>query len=171
MIQFWQENDCCLTDNSILLQREYLMKQIFLLLICLLLLSSCKDEIEKPEELFSKEQMVDMIYDLSILEAIKNNNPSFLEDKNIDPYTYIYEKYKIDSLQFVQNNKYYASNVKEYAKIYEKVQQRIEQNKSEVDTLLKKESNKNLQPISKDSILNIKEKALKNLDKKRILKQ
>lgn len=171
MIQFWQGNDCCSTDNSILLQRESLMKQFFLLLICLSLLSSCNDEVQKPEKLFSKEQMVDMIYDLTILEAIKVNNPIFLEDNNIDPYTYIYKKYKIDSLQFVQNNKYYASDIKEYAKIYEKVQQRIEQNKSEVDTLLKKESSKKSPPISKDSVLKIKKKALKNLDRERILKQ
>ncbi|WP_291114099.1 DUF4296 domain-containing protein [Flavobacterium sp. UBA6135] len=135
------------------------------LIVCVLFLSSCKDEIERPEKLFSKEQMVDMIYDLTILEAIKNNNPSFLEDKNIDPYTYIYVKYDIDSLEFVQNNKYYASDVKEYGKIYEKVLSRIEQNKSEVDTLLKKESKKSaLQPISRDSILNIKKKVLKKLD-------
>jgi len=142
------------------------MKKIVSLLACVLFLWSCKSEVEKPEKLFSEEQMVDMIYDLTILEAIKNNNPSFLENKSIDPYTYIYTKYKIDSLQFVQNNKYYASDVKEYAKIYEKVFSRIELNKSEVDTLLKKESKKNtIQLISKDSILNIKNKVLKKLDR------
>lgn len=142
------------------------MKKIVSIVACVLFLWSCKSEVEKPEKLFSEEQMVDMIYDLTILEAIKNNNPSFLEDKSIDPYTYIYKKYKIDSLQFVQNNKYYASDVKEYAKIYEKVLSRIEQNKSEADTLMKKESKTTtLQPMSKDSILNIKKKVLKKLDR------
>jgi hypothetical protein len=45
--------------------------------------------------------MIDVMYDLSILDAIKYQNPS-LETYKINPSQYIYKKYKIDSAQFAK---------------------------------------------------------------------
>jgi hypothetical protein len=42
------------------------------------------------------------MYDLSILDAIKYQNPASLETYKINPSQYIYKKYKIDSAQFAQ---------------------------------------------------------------------
>jgi hypothetical protein len=60
--------------------------------------------------------MIDVMYDLSILDAIKYQNPASLETYKINPSQYIYKKYKIDSAQFAQSNIYYASNYKDYKK-------------------------------------------------------
>jgi hypothetical protein len=55
--------------------------------------------------------MIDVMYDLSILDAIKYQNPS-LETYKINPSQYIYKSIKLTA-QFAQSNIYY-SNYKDY---------------------------------------------------------
>jgi hypothetical protein len=55
--------------------------------------------------------MIDVMYDLSILDAIKYQNPASLETYKINPSQYIYKSIKF---AFAQNNIYYASNYKDY---------------------------------------------------------
>jgi hypothetical protein len=74
-----------------------------------------------------KDKMIDVMYDLSILDAIKYQNPASLETYKINPSQYIYKKYKIDSAQFAQSNIYYASNYKDYKEMYDEVIKRIDE--------------------------------------------
>jgi hypothetical protein len=77
--------------------------------VLLLSFASCKEDlVAKPDQLIAKDQMIDM-YDLAVLEGIKYQNPS-LDSNQINSATYIYKKYKIDSLQLAQSNVYYASD-------------------------------------------------------------
>lgn len=116
------------------------MKAKALLLFFSLLLISCNTSgVKKPSKLIEEEKMIDILYDMSILDALSSSNPVVLPDNNIEPRTYIYEKYGIDSLQFVENTAYYASNLKKYKKMYETIESRIEENKKVVDSLFKKE--------------------------------
>lgn len=116
------------------------MKAKVLLLFFSLLLISCNTSgVKKPSKLIEEEKMIDILYDMSILDALSSSNPVVLPDNNIEPRTYIYEKYGIDSLQFVENTAYYASNLKKYKKMYETIESRIEENKKVVDSLFKKE--------------------------------
>lgn len=86
---------------------------------------SCKKEIvEKPSKLIDEDKMVDIIYDLTVMEAIKSE--VMLQSKPLNQREYIYKKYHIDSLQFAQSNHYYASDIANYKKIYEKVSNKIE---------------------------------------------
>ena len=39
---------------------------------------------------------------------------------------YIFEKYKIDSITYRQNQRYYAANARKYKKIYKKVIERLD---------------------------------------------
>jgi hypothetical protein len=99
-------------------------------IVCLLFsFISCNDGIEKPKNLIDKDKMVDVLYDLSLLEAIKTQNVGGgISNKKANDY--IYKKYKIDSVQLAQSNKYYASDVEEYKKIFEKVKAKLDgQNK------------------------------------------
>jgi len=129
------------------------MKKIVFSFVVFLMLMSCKEiVVEVPEKLIKEEKMIDIFYDLSLLEAMLNYNPSLMSRNNINPYTYVYEKYGIDSLQFVTNNKYYASNIKKYDKMYEKVQLRMEQTKADYDTLMKKQASEPKKEIVKDSL-------------------
>lgn len=96
-------------------------------LLCLILaLISCADGVEKPDNLIEKDKMVDILYDLSLLESIKTQNigGGISNQKAND---YIYKKYSIDSVQLAQSNKYYASDVKQYKKIIEKVKAKLEE--------------------------------------------
>jgi len=129
------------------------MKKIVFISIMLLAIIGCKETVvDVPEKLIEEEKMVDIFYDLSVLEAMLNYNPTLMSRNNIDPYTYIYDKYGIDSLQFVANNKYYASDIKKYDKMYEKVKVRMEQSKADFDTLLKKQTSDPVKLKAKDSL-------------------
>lgn len=130
------ENDCYLTD------KKQPMKKIISFLAIILLLVSCKEEVEKPNRLIEKDVMVNIIYDLSLLEAIKYQNPASLDTFKINPTKYIYNKYKIDSLQFAQNNTYYASTYEEYANIIDQINNRLIKNKAELTELIKTENEK-----------------------------
>lgn len=103
------------------------------------LLSACggNSAIEKPEKLIDEDKMVDIFYDLALLEAIKAHNPGIIQNAK-EPQKYIYKKYSIDSLQFAQSNRYYATDIKRYKKMYARVGKRLERNKKEMDSLASK---------------------------------
>lgn len=116
------------------------MKNFFIILFVFLLLScSKKSTVDKPEKFIEKEQMENILYDLTLLQATKNYYPQRLTEKGINYKTYIYKKYSIDSLQLVENNRYYTSDPEEYKKMFNKVLDRIKKQKSEIDTLLFRE--------------------------------
>lgn len=88
--------------------------------------TSCKDmAVEKPDNLLPEDKMIDIIYDIAILQAAENYKPINLSDAGVKVNNYIYEKYNIDSTTYYQNHKYYASDVNNYKKIYKKVLKKI----------------------------------------------
>ncbi len=119
------------------------MRIFFTCLFALFLLVSCeKTTVKKPDNLIKEDIMVDIIYDLSLLEAIKSQKPAVLDSNSVNSKTYIYEKYKIDSLQFAKSDQYYASDIPNYKKMYDKVTKRIEDNKKITDSLVLKSGGK-----------------------------
>jgi hypothetical protein len=141
------------------------MKKILSLLAIWAVFISCKEEaIIKPEHLIEKEVMEEIIYDLTVLDAIKYQNPASLEMHNINPSKYIYKKYKIDSLQFAQSNVYYASDYGEYKIMFEQITKRLEKSKAVTDSLVKLEEKK------KTALLKKKKAALKVKDSLTIVK-
>ncbi|MFV8324395.1 DUF4296 domain-containing protein [Flavobacterium sp. ZS1P14] len=120
------------------------MKKIICLLAIVSMLISCKEEVvKKPNRLIEKEVMVNIMYDLSLLEAVKFQNPASLDTFKINPKKYIYKKYKIDSLQFIKSNAYYASDYEGYANLIDQVNTRLTKNKTTVAALIKAEAKKN----------------------------
>jgi hypothetical protein len=119
------------------------MKKILPLLILFTILSSCKKDIVKtPDHLIERGKMVDIMYDLSVLDAIKNQNTTSLATHKINPKEYIFKKYNVDSIQFVQNNLYYSSDYKGYQIIYEEIKARLDKNMKSTEALIKIESKK-----------------------------
>ena len=111
------------------------MKKIVALVV-LLVFVSCKEEVvKKPNRLIEKDVMVNIMYDLSLLEAIKYQSPATLDSNKISPKQYIYKKYKVDSLQFAQSNVYYASDYEEYKNMFEQMTKRLDQKKLAVEAL------------------------------------
>lgn len=119
------------------------MKKIVFFFGLLVLFSSCnKDLVEKPDNLIDKRTMIDILYDMSLLDALKYQNPNSLYSNNINPKTYVYKKYKIDSLQFVKSNAYYAADYREYKKMFDALNDRLKKEKAKADFIIKKEKAK-----------------------------
>ena len=100
---------------------------------------SSKNEAPKPEKPIEPAVMEDILYDLALLQALKSYSPEKLEENKVNTKTYIYQKYKIDSAQFAENNRYLASNIEEYKALFEKVTARLEKKKAEIDAIVQKE--------------------------------
>jgi hypothetical protein len=121
------------------------MNKIIICFVLVSLIFSCKEAvIKKPENLIEKEVMVDILYDLSLLEAINFQTSKPLEAYKLTPSQYIYQKYKIDSLQFAQNNMYYAADYKAYKKMNEQINTRLDKNKILIEGVIKKEKKRAL---------------------------
>lgn len=121
-----------------------------------ILMSCNKGIMEKPNNLIEKDKMVDIMYDLSLLSAIKLQQSTMPGAQTINSNAYIYKKYKIDSLQFVQSNIYYASDLKEYEKMIQKIKTRIDKEKFLAESLNKIQAKKNLLLKRKREILQLK---------------
>lgn len=116
------------------------MKKIICLIALSVLLVSCKEKpVEKPEKLIDKGIMEDILYDLAILQASVNYKTKIISN-SIDVNTYIYEKYEIDSITLVQNQRFYASDVKAFKKMYKNISERIKTEEDLADSLSKKEN-------------------------------
>ncbi|WP_204251682.1 DUF4296 domain-containing protein [Flavobacterium ginsenosidimutans] len=114
------------------------MKNFIVIILVLFLSISCKKELVKqPAKLIEKEKMVDIMYDLSILEAMRYQKPLSLDSIDSDATKFILKKYKVDSLQFAQNNMYYASDYENYAAMFAQVNKRIAVNQRAADSLAK----------------------------------
>ncbi|WP_395059067.1 DUF4296 domain-containing protein [Flavobacterium sp.] len=135
------------------------MKKIILLL-SLLIIGACsnKNEIPKPTKPIDKEVMENILYDLALLQALKSYSLGKLTENSINSKTYIYQKYKIDSLQFVQNNKYFASDIETYKLMFENVSNRLQKEKNQMDTILSKELKIKIKK-SHDSLAKINKKS------------
>ncbi|MDR7209752.1 DUF4296 domain-containing protein [Flavobacterium piscis] len=119
------------------------MKKFILIVLVLFLSISCKkDLVKEPKQLIKKEKMIDIMYDLSLLEAIRYQNPASLDSMETSPAKFILQKYKVDSLQFAQSNMYYAADYQNYKDIYDEVGKRLEKNKKIADSLVKIEEKK-----------------------------
>jgi hypothetical protein len=138
------------------------MKKTVPFLAILTLLGCKEDLVKQPKHLIERAQMVNIMYDLSLLEAVKYQNPAVLDSNQIRPKQFIYKKYKIDSLQLAKNNVYYASDYKNYKIMFDEVVKRIEKDKKKVSTLLKAEEKKNKIRLAK--LKNKKQQVVKAKD-------
>ena len=132
-------------------------------LICIfLVLFSCSFTIEKkevPDNLISEEEMINILYDMSLISVSKGINKRILENNGMKPKKYILKKYDIDSLQFVTSNEYYSKDLERYLSIYEEVLNKLEVNREFiVDSIenYKKERAKRSLEINKENLKNTK---------------
>ncbi|MGB5553964.1 MAG: DUF4296 domain-containing protein [Flavobacteriaceae bacterium] len=129
-------------------------------LMALLLFIACGEKLmQEPEHLIAKEKMIEVLSDMAIVNAAKSTNVALLRDNNLDPTAYVFKKNGIDSVQFVESDRYYASLPAEYEAIYIEVEKRLTQKKEELEKA--KNLNDSLQRmeieakrIKKDSVAN-----------------
>ena len=126
------------------------MKNFLIVILVLFLAVSCKKElIHEPKKLIERGKMVDIMYDLALLEAIKYNNPLSVDSNDTSTKRFVLQKYKVDSLQFAQSNIYYASNYETYKDMFDEISYRLEKEQKKADTLVKIEEKKKAAKESK----------------------
>lgn len=115
------------------------MKKVISFFILVASFFSCnKDLVEKPDNLIDKKMMTAIFYDISLLDAVKYQDPSSLYKNGVNPKTYVFKKYKIDSIQFAKSNAYYASDYREYKNMFDDVNSRLKKEKDAIDLINKK---------------------------------
>lgn len=119
------------------------MKNFVFIILVLSLSVSCKKElVKKPAKLIEKEKMMNIIYDLTLLESIKYQQPLSLDSVESNPKKFIFKKYKVDSLQFAKSNIYYASDYDGYKEMFDQINARLEKEKKNNELKLKAEEKK-----------------------------
>ena len=116
------------------------MKKIFYIILGIIILSSCTSNTiyEKPKNLISKNKMADILVDMYLAEGAKSVHNKDLE-RLVDYMPLVYEKYKVDSLQFSESNFYYTSKIDDYEDIFKTVNNRLKIMKTEYDSIAKVE--------------------------------
>ncbi len=127
------EEGCSLIDKTLKMK-----KKIWILGLILAAMGCNNLPIDKPDNLIAEDKMTDILYDLTLLDAIKLHNPYDTINQSINPRTFIYKKYNVDSLQFVKSNQYYISQIETYKKMYDQINERVQKKKAENDLLMKK---------------------------------
>ncbi len=129
--------------------RLYIIGAIFFLVY------SCKEKlIEPPEDLISQAEMTEILYDLALMNAVRSTNTNILDEYEIETMPYIYQKYGIDSLQFIKSDEYYASVPVIYQTMYATIKDRLEKKFKEIDMSRqqKKDSTRSQRQRTKDSL-------------------
>ena len=105
-----------------------------------LLMMSCSNtgQVKKPNNLIGEQQMENILFDASLMEAINNSSERNLELLPLLGRHYLYLKYGVDSIQIVESEQYYAKNTRVYLRIYNNVLKRIDRVKDSLNDLDKK---------------------------------
>ncbi|MDT8347513.1 MAG: DUF4296 domain-containing protein [Flavobacteriaceae bacterium] len=99
-----------------------------ILLLTMLCVFQCK-KIEKPpipDPLLSKEQMTQLMVDISLYRSAQALGAISPDDGNQNNIEAIYPKYGIDSTSFSQNFAYYTADNKSFVQIMETAKSRLE---------------------------------------------
>lgn len=152
-----RHENCKRTTNQII---EDIVRSAVAIISFLILMVSCQDveRMKKPKDLIPQDKMVDVLVEVSLLQAARNYNKVMLEEKGIDPERYIWDKYEIDSLQFVTSSQYYAENYRQYERIYDQAKEKLEVYRVHYDSLeqIMRQERDSLRAIGKDEPLEFK---------------
>lgn len=127
------------------------MNRFFYILFLSLFLINCTSNtiIKKPDNLISKDEMVDVLTDLFLATGGKNIKNLNLK-RNVNYYPLVYDKYHIDSAQFKESNFYYTSKIDEYDNILKRVDIRLKKLRDQYENELKIEDS--IKKMTRDSL-------------------
>lgn len=115
-----------------------MIKRVLLGLGIFLMAIACQQsyDVAEPDQLIEKQEMINIITDMMILDAASNVSDIPLLKNDIKAYTFIADKYNVDSIQLKQNLSYYNTRYDENLEIYEQVKKRIEVKRNVMDSIL-----------------------------------
>ena len=134
--------------------------RIILTLIILVIVQSCKDfNNKKPENLISEDKMVEILFDLEIINAARGDNKKIIEEKISNVNNYLQNKYKIGIDQFENSISYYSSDILKYSMIIQEVEQKLDSTKNLIQKKINAKRNR------QDSLINISKSDTSDLKK------
>ncbi len=115
---------------------------VYIIIITLFVFSGCTYNISEknkkpPANLISRDEMVDIITDLHLYDAVmkeKQNSHNDILKSKYYLYQTVMEKYNITREQFESSVKYYQRDLDEYDGIYEDVIAKLSKMKAEADS-------------------------------------
>ena len=128
-------------------------------LIIIFLFISCQVDLEtKPNNLINEKKMELIMQDMILIKAISKKYKIVINQENWFGDEYLYEKYKIDCLNLIESQNYYAKSPKIYLEIHNKIKANMERIIDSIDFLSKDEIKKikEKESYKKDSINKIK---------------
>lgn len=143
------------------------MKKVIIYCLLLVLVFGCSElgKPKKPDNLIPEKDMVAILVDLAVLSSAKGVNKMTLQNNGISPEEYVYKTHKIDSLQFLNSNNYYAYKTENYEAILKRVEDSLKSLKSlyqiEVEELDTKTVNVKTTEVKKSSTDSIRKKSRK----------
>ena len=117
------------------------MRAISSILIIVICLSSCQDipSVQKPDNFIDEITMESIIHESVLISSARGYNIAQLKLVGIQPETYIYEKFEIDSLTYAQNLAYYTADIDMYKAMNARVLARVQVELKVNDSLETKE--------------------------------
>lgn len=109
------------------------MEKIALLFVLIFFLS-CEKSIDKPEIFLEKEEMTNVLYDITLYTSMR----SFQEtDSVVKAMTtqHVLKKYGLDSLSFAKLNAYYIQQPKIYEEMFDTINKRFKKHVEQTDAL------------------------------------
>ena len=112
----------------------------YIMISLILLLFNCQinDKYTDQSDIISEKKMIDIIYDMALINVSKGINKRILENNGMKPQSYILKKYKIDSMLFVRSNNFYAKDLDKYLYIYDQVLKKLEKNRQLINDSIEK---------------------------------
>ena len=112
----------------------------YIMVSLILLLFNCQmnDKYTDQLEIISEKKMIDIIYDMALINVSKGINKRILENNGMKPQSYILKKYKIDSMLFVRSNNFYTKDLDKYLYIYNQVLKKLEKNRQLINDSIEK---------------------------------
>ncbi len=108
---------------------------MFLSLFLVFILAACeKTPFDKPENLIKEKQMINMLADMHLAEATYNHiryDSTFQNSSSSLFYYSILNKYQVPDTVFEKSYLYYASNPKNFEKMYRKVLDKLSETEQE----------------------------------------
>ena len=112
----------------------------YIMISLVLLLFNCQmnEKYTDKSDIISEKKMINIIYDMALINVSKGINKRILENNGMKPQTYILKKYKIDSMLFVRSNNFYAKYLDKYLYIYDQVLKKLEKNRQLISDSIEK---------------------------------
>ena len=111
------------------------MKKVLFIISLLIIGCQSVEKPEMPEDLIARDVMVDILTDAYLSNAAKSVNNKIIRQRGIKLDSFIYKKYRIDSVQFVRSHAWYNSDLSTYEGMFVEIEARLAKMAKDLDSI------------------------------------